>query len=721
MIIPNPLRRNKKLFKTMALQATIQMRLFRIKNQRISVTDLSTGVGDLDLDEVEVPPGEVFPGVILPGEVFPGEEAKVISLASPPTQKIETNPSTRTNLRNMKNDHYLTRTNGGRLLKLKNIPVGGRLHKFRQAWKGAAFESVIKNGLSWSWKNAPPVKKDIQQQTSPALDWKVKKLSNLRVIEKTPKIKFQSRLFLVPKKDDPEERLIIDLSMLNKNIKLEKFKMLTMNQVRLLLPKGCWTVALDLKDGYWHVPVTPKKRPYLGFKYRGRNWQFKALPFGLNLGPRIFTKLIAHVIKALAAEGIWCLPYLDDLLIISNSKEECLRHSQIAISIIESFGWIINQNKSRVQPEQTFQWLGALFDLQKHTVQVPQEKMDTLKNQISQLAQTKRCTRREIMRLQGLANWIGQFNPSTRPLVSRTRILLRFFKRNHLDASIRLTKGMKLSIVKWCSDTVIPQALGTPSPSITIQTDASLKGYGFRINQKAFHGRFDQSMTYSINTLELLTIWYALLMVSEKNVSIQIRCDNTTAVSAIRRGTSVIFHLTMLSELIWKRACALNWTLSVSHIQGKFNILADQLSRGTTISTEWSLPPRVFQHVILRKNPKLQVDLFATSLNHQLKVFISPCPDQEAVAVDAMSLPWDRWEHLYAYPPTSLISRVLAKLKETQFKSAILITPDLLKPWFLHLQTKSRHSETLKVRLQQMVKGKLVQAHKTTTLRVWTL
>ena len=123
----------------------------------------------------------------------------------------------------------------------------------------------------------------------------------------------------------------------------------------------------------------------------------------------------------------------------------------------------------------------------------------------------------------------------------------------------------------------------------------------------------------------------------------------------------MFFHQTMLSELIWKRACNLNWTLTISHIQGKFNVLADQLSRGTTLSTEWSIPPKKFKQTILKKNPNLQVDLFATSLNHQLKTFVSPCPDQEAVAVDAMSIPWDRWEHLYAFPPSSLISRVLAK------------------------------------------------------------
>ena len=302
-----------------------------------------------------------------------------------------------------------TKTND--LLKL---PVGGRLFKFRATWRGAAYESLITKGLSWTWEKDPPSLKRLQQRPSKKMDKKLKKLHRWRVIEKAKlKIKWQSRLFMIPKKESSEDRLIVDLSRLNKYIKCPKFKMLTMEQVRLLLPKNFWTASLDLKDGYWHVPVTPKKRPYLGFRYRGQDWQFRALPFGLNVGPRAFTKLIAHVVKVMASEGIWCLPFLDDLLIISITREECLKHTEMAMQILKSFGWILNEKKSRLQPEQVFEWLGVKFDLQNHTVQATQNKTVELKRQIRSVVTGKYCSKRKIMKLQGLANWIGQFNPVT--------------------------------------------------------------------------------------------------------------------------------------------------------------------------------------------------------------------------------------------------------------------------------------------------------------------
>ena len=86
-----------------------------------------------------------------------------------------------------------------------------------------------------------------------------------RVVEKAKKpIKWQSRLFTVPKKGTDKLRIILDLSHLNKFIQCPTFKMLTLREVKMLLPQHHFTASLDLKDGYWHVPITPKKRPYLG-------------------------------------------------------------------------------------------------------------------------------------------------------------------------------------------------------------------------------------------------------------------------------------------------------------------------------------------------------------------------------------------------------------------------------------------------------------------------
>ena len=576
-------------------------------------------------------------------------------------------------------------------------------------------------GLSWTWHKIPPLAQILDQASSRVSNKILNVLRRKRVIEKAKIVKFQSRIFTVPKKNSTEERLILDLSILNKYISRPRFKMLTIREIKLILPKNCWTTSIDLKDGYWHVAVCRAKRPFLGFRWKNQNWQFRAMPFGLNVAPRIFTKVIAHVVKMMTKAGIWCLPYLDDLLIIAQTKEECLVKTQKALEILSLLGWIVNEKKSRLTPAQKFVWLGVLFDLSEHSAGTPEETVDSFHTLLRKIASSQVTSVREIMRLQGIANWISQHDPIVKLILPRTRKILRCLRGLDLDCPIILKTVLKTSICKWLEVSPTPQRLGSPSPDIFIQTDACLEGWGFQINRSCFSGQFDATMSYSINVLETLTIWYALLMIEDRGAVIQILTDNTTAIATIRRSSALSYQLSAISELIWRRAVAFQWTLSISYIQGCYNIIADQLSRRTPLLSEWSLATEDFKR-ILSQNPLLQVDLFATKLNNKLPTYVSPCPDENSAAIDALSTPWDRWKHLYIFPPTNLISKVLAKMKDVPAESIILVTPDLhSKPWFMSLILKKIPSFTMEVTLQQVVVDEIVFHSQTTKLRVWKL
>ena len=67
------------------------------------------------------------------------------------------------------------------------------------------------------------------------------------------------------------------------------------------------------------------------------------------------------------------------------------------------------------------------------------------------------------------------------------------------------------------------------------------------------------------------------------------------------------------------------------------------------------------------------IDLFATAKNKKLPLFVSPLPDPEAWAEDALSLNWSGL-NAYAYPPASIMSKVLEKIM-TESCKVILIAP----------------------------------------------
>ena len=110
------------------------------------------------------------------------------------------------------------------------------------------------------------------------------------------------------------------------------------------------------------------------------------------------------------------------------------------------------------------------------------------------------------------------------------------------------------------------------------------------------------------------------------------------------------------------------------HIPGHLNVIADKLSRlGQTIQTEWSLLPEIFQR-ICNKWHQPQIDLFATRFSHKLPQFVSPVPDPRAIAVDALTLPWEDLD-AYAFPPTAILGKVVEKLLGSLCQKLILIAP----------------------------------------------
>ena len=77
-------------------------------------------------------------------------------------------------------------------------------------------------------------------------------------------------------------------------------------------------------------------------------------------------------------------------------------------------------------------------------------------------------------------------------------------------------------------------------------------------------------------------------------------------------------------------------------------------------------------------------DLFATNLNTKLPTYVSPIPDPQAWAVDALNISWKNMIG-YAFPPTALLPRVVQKLLSQECR-LILIAPGWpTKSWFWDL------------------------------------
>ncbi len=114
-------------------------------------------------------------------------------------------------------------------------------------------------------------------------------------------------------------------------------------------PGGGLVCHHDLKDAYFHIQVVQRHRRLLRFAFGGKAYQYKVLPFGLALAPRTFTKCMDAALAPLRLQGTRVLNYLDDWLILANSRELVSRHRDIVLGHIP-FYWPQDERQEECAP-----------------------------------------------------------------------------------------------------------------------------------------------------------------------------------------------------------------------------------------------------------------------------------------------------------------------------------------------------------------------------------
>jgi len=75
--------------------------------------------------------------------------------------------------------------------------------------------------------------------------------------------------------------------------------MLLSSQMRKLILCILWfnRMTIDLKDGFYHVPVCEAHHTFLGFKWNNAYYAWTKLPFGLCVSPYFFEKTLRPVLE----------------------------------------------------------------------------------------------------------------------------------------------------------------------------------------------------------------------------------------------------------------------------------------------------------------------------------------------------------------------------------------------------------------------------------------
>lgn len=116
-----------------------------------------------------------------------------------------------------------------------------------------------------------------------------------------------------------------------------------------LMHKDCFFTTFDLKDAYYLIPLDSQYKKFLKFWFDKKVYQFNCLPFGLSSAPFIFTKLLRPILQQFRSQGITLVAYLDDLIIVGRSYDECLNYTLNVEEDLKKLGFLINYRKSKMK------------------------------------------------------------------------------------------------------------------------------------------------------------------------------------------------------------------------------------------------------------------------------------------------------------------------------------------------------------------------------------
>ena len=79
--------------------------------------------------------------------------------------------------------------------------------------------------------------------------------------------------------------------------------------------------------------------------------------------------MAVHEVKRMAQnKGIRIHQYLDNWLVRATSFQTCLQHTQTLVALCQKLGWVVNMEKSEMEPKQIFDFVGYQFDLREGKV-----------------------------------------------------------------------------------------------------------------------------------------------------------------------------------------------------------------------------------------------------------------------------------------------------------------------------------------------------------------
>lgn len=304
----------------------------------------------------------------------------------------------------------------------------------------------------------------------------IKKLLEADIIEESDS-PFASPVTLAYKKDEGKKsRLCIDFRKLNRLVVPECYPFPTINDVVEKTVNCQYFTVLDINSAFWCILLKLADREKTSFITKYGKFMFKVLPFGMKNSPAIFQRILSNIIRRNNLDG-FCINYIDDILVFSQSWDAHLSHLEQLFHAITSEGFKLKLVKC-VFAAPSVKYLGHII---RHNEILPAQE------NLAAIARLARPTDKSGVRsILGSINFYLKYIQSSSKKLEPLHRLLRkdvvFEWTNECEESFEMIKKY------LCSSPIL--AIYDVEKPVIIETDASFTGLGATLKQPHTDGTF---------------------------------------------------------------------------------------------------------------------------------------------------------------------------------------------------------------------------------------
>ena len=143
-------------------------------------------------------------------------------------------------------------------------------------------------------------------------------------------------------KSDGTVRVCVDYRKLNQVTTADPYYMSTMDEILERVGSSKIISKIDLAKGFYQVEVEPESQEKTAFVSPYGKYHFTRMPFGLKNAPAMFQRLMEVVLGDCSGCSA---PYIDDVVVFSESAEEHVRHLRCVLGALRRYGLTIKEKK----------------------------------------------------------------------------------------------------------------------------------------------------------------------------------------------------------------------------------------------------------------------------------------------------------------------------------------------------------------------------------------